>query len=237
MPSESTIPAAAPTVTAATPTAPMELPATVTAPVPTPEAVQPDVTSLDATGLDRVFREARTFSKWSAKQVSDEDLRALYDLLKMGPTSANCSPARFAFLRNPWSKDRLKPALSAGNLEKTMAAPVTVIVAHDPHFYDNLPRLFPHADAKVWFTSNPGLAEQTAFRNGSLQGAYLIMAARSLGIDAGPMSGFDNDKVDQEFFADRGWKSNFLINLGHGEKGTTYDRLPRLSFDEACLLL
>ena len=244
MPSESTVPAAASTVAAAAPTAPAAAPAPVTAAVPdpvvvapVPEVVIPEVTSLDAAGLDRVFRDARTFSKWSAKQVSDEDLRALYDLLKMGPTSANCSPARFAFLRNPWSKDRLKPALSAGNLDKTMAAPVTVIVAHDPHFYDNLPRLFPHADAKVWFTSNPGLAEQTAFRNGSLQGAYLIMAARSLGIDAGPMSGFDNDKVDQEFFSDRGWKSNFLINLGHGERGTTHDRLPRLSFDEACLLL
>lgn len=230
MPSEAT-------VTAAIPAAPMDVPATMSAALAEPEVVVPEVTSLDAASLDRVFREARTFSKWSAKQVSDEDLRALYDLLKMGPTSANCSPARFAFLRNPWSKDRLKPALSAGNLEKTMAAPVTVIVAHDPHFYDNLPRLFPHADAKVWFTSNPGLAEQTAFRNGSLQGAYLIMAARSLGIDAGPMSGFDNDKVDQEFFSDRGWKSNFLINLGYGEPGTTHDRLPRLSFDEACLLL
>jgi 3-hydroxypropanoate dehydrogenase len=220
-----------------TPVPEIVAPAVVVPDVVVTEVAAPEITSLDAASLDRLFREARTFSKWSAKQVSDEDLRALYDLLKMGPTSANCSPARFAFLRNPWSKDRLKPALSAGNLEKTMSAPVTVIVAHDPHFYDNLPRLFPHADAKVWFTSNPGLAEQTAFRNGSLQGAYLIMAARSLGIDAGPMSGFDNDKVDDEFFADRGWKSNFLINLGYGEPGTAHDRLPRLSFDEACLLL
>jgi 3-hydroxypropanoate dehydrogenase len=220
-----------------TPVPEIVAPAVVVPDVVVTEVAAPEITSLDAASLDRLFREARTLSKWTAKQVSDEDLRALYDLLKMGPTSANCSPARFAFLRNPWSKDRLKPALSAGNLEKTMSAPVTVIVAHDPHFYDNLPRLFPHADAKVWFTSNPGLAEQTAFRNGSLQGAYLIMAARSLGIDAGPMSGFDNDKVDDEFFADRGWKSNFLINLGHGEPGTAHDRLPRLSFDEACLLL
>jgi 3-hydroxypropanoate dehydrogenase len=220
-----------------TPVPEIVAPAVVVPDVVVTEVAAPAITSLDAASLDRLFREARTLSKWSAKQVSDEDLRALYDLLKMGPTSANCSPARFAFLRNPWSKDRLKPALSAGNLEKTMSAPVTVIVAHDPHFYDNLPRLFPHADAKVWFTSNPGLAEQTAFRNGSLQGAYLIMAARSLGIDAGPMSGFDNDKVDDEFFADRGWKSNFLINLGYGEPGTAHDRLPRLSFDEACLLL
>jgi 3-hydroxypropanoate dehydrogenase len=220
-----------------TPVPEIVAPAVVVPDVVVTEVAAPEITSLDAASLDRLFREARTLSKWTAKQVSDEDLRALYDLLKMGPTSANCSPARFAFLRNPWSKDRLKPALSAGNLEKTMSAPVTVIVAHDPHFYDNLPRLFPHADAKVWFTSNPGLAEQTAFRNGSLQGAYLIMAARSLGIDAGPMSGFDNDKVDDEFFADRGWKSNFLINLGYGEPGTAHDRLPRLSFDEACLLL
>ena len=192
--------------------------------------------ALDDLALDTLFREARTHNKWTDAPVTDEELRALYDLLKLAPTSANCAPGRFMFLRSQWAKDRLRPALSAGNLEKTMAAPVVVIVAQDPHFYDKLPTLFPHADAKVWFTSNPALAEETAFRNSSLQGAYLILAARSLGLDAGPMSGFDKTKVDDEFFSDRGWKSNFLINLGHGEPGTPHPRLPRLSFDEACLL-
>ena len=192
--------------------------------------------ALDDAALDTLFREARTHNKWADASVTDEELRALYDLLKLAPTSANCAPGRFMFLRSQWAKDRLRPALSAGNLEKTMAAPVVVIVAQDPHFYDKLPTLFPHADAKIWFTANPALSEETAFRNSSLQGAYLIMAARSLGLDAGPMSGFDKTKVDDEFFSDCGWKSNFLINLGHGEPGTPHSRLPRLSFDEACLL-
>ena len=191
---------------------------------------------LDAFALDTLFRHARTHAKWTDAPVTDDEIRALYDLLKMAPTSANCAPARFLFLRSQWAKDRLRNALSAGNLEKTMAAPVVAIVGYDTHFYDKLPTLFPHADAKVWFTSNPALAEETAFRNSSLQGAYLILAARSLGLDAGPMSGFDNGKVDSEFLTDRGWKSNFLINIGHGEPGAPHPRLPRLSFDEACLL-
>jgi len=169
---------------------------------------------LDDAAQDTLFRSARTHNKWTATPVPDAMLQALYDLLKMGPTSANSSPARFVFVRTPEAKERLRPALSAGNLEKTMAAPVTVIVAYDPRFYDELPKLFPHADARSWFAGNEALAEETAFRNGTLQGAYLIMAARALGLDCGPMSGFDRAKVDEAFFAGRGWKSNFLVNLG-----------------------
>jgi 3-hydroxypropanoate dehydrogenase len=186
--------------------------------------------------LDTLFRTARTQNKWNGQGVSDDELRALYDLLKFGPTSANSSPARFVFVRSPEGKEKLKPALSAGNLDKTMAAPVTVIVAYDPAFYDKLPVLFPHADAKSWFTSSPALAEETAFRNGTLQGGYLIVAARALGLDCGPMSGFDKAKVDEAFFAENGWKSNFLVNLGHGDPSGLFARSPRLSFEEACVL-
>ncbi|CAH2600865.1 putative malonic semialdehyde reductase [Rhodovastum atsumiense] len=192
---------------------------------------------LDADALDLLFREARTHFKWADQPVSDDELRQVFDLLKMGPTSANSSPARFLFLRTPEAREKLRPALSAGNVEKTMTAPVTVIVAHDPHFYDHLPKLFPHADAKSWFSGNPELAEETAFRNGTLQGAYLIMAARAVGLDAGPMSGFDKAKVDDAFLWDRGWKSNFLVNLGHGDASALFPRSPRFSFDEACVLL
>jgi 3-hydroxypropanoate dehydrogenase len=193
--------------------------------------------ALDDAALDALFREARTQNKWTDKPVTDDDLRAIFDLLKMAPTSANCSPARFVFVRTPEGKEKLKPALSSGNLEKTMTAPVTVIVAIDPHFYDHLPKLFPHADAKAWFTTNAALAEETAFRNATLQGAYLILAARALGIDSGAMSGFDKSKVDAAFLADRGWKSNFLINLGHGDPAGVFGRSPRFSFDEACVLI
>lgn len=191
---------------------------------------------LDHAALDRLFREARTAYKWKPDPVSDETLRALHGLLKMGPTSANCSPARFVFVRTPEGKAKLKEALSPGNVDKTMTAPVIAIVAHDPKFYDELPRLFPHADARSWFAGNWSLADTTAFRNGTLQGAYLIMAARALGLDCGPMSGFDNGKLDELFFAESGWKSNFLVNLGHGEWGPDYIRAPRLSFEEACRL-
>lgn len=193
--------------------------------------------ALDEAALDQLFREARTQNKWTDQPVTDDDLHRLYDLLKLGPTSANCSPARFLFLRTPHAKERLQPALSSGNRDKTMSAPVVVIVAYDPKFYDQLPKLFPHADARSWFTSSEKLAEETAFRNGTLQGAYLIMAARAIGLDAGPMSGFDNAKVDAEFLNWRGWKSNFLVNLGHGEPAGLFPRNPRLSFDEACQLL
>lgn len=197
---------------------------------PTPPA------PLDAAALDLLFREARTQNKWQDRPVPDATLQQIYDILKWGPTSANCSPARFVFIRTKEGKERLRPALSSGNTEKTMTAPVTVIIAYDPHFYDHLPKLFPHADAKAWFTSNEGLARDTAFRNGTLQGAYLMIAARALGLDVGGMSGFDNAKVDEAFFPWNGWKSNFLCNLGYGDPAGLYGRLPRLTFDEACRL-
>ncbi len=193
---------------------------------------------LDAEALDRLFRNARSYNKFTDEAVSDDTLRELYELLKWGPTSANSSPARFLFLRTREAKERLAPALSAGNHDKTMAAPVTVIVAYDPRFYDHLPRLFPHnQEARSWFTGNDALAATTAFRNGTLQGAYLIMAARAVGLDTGPMSGFDNDKVDAEFLRGRGWRSNFLVNLGHGDPEGVFPRSPRLDFEEACQLL
>ena len=186
--------------------------------------------------LDSVFRDARTFGRWTDRPVTDDELRALFDVLKMGPTSGNCSPGRFVFVRTAEGREKLKPALSLGNVEKVMTAPVTVIVAHDPYFYNSLSKLYPAADARAWFSGNHELAEETAFRNGTLQGAYLIMAARALGLDCGPMSGFDKAKVEQGFLWDRGWKANFLVNLGHGEREGLADRLPRLEFDEACVL-
>jgi 3-hydroxypropanoate dehydrogenase len=193
--------------------------------------------TIDAAGLDLLFREARTHNKWHDTAVSDETLRELYDIVKFGPTSANSSPARFVFIRTKEAKDKLAPALSSGNFAKTMSAPVTVIVAYDPKFFEKLPELFPHnADAMSWFTSNDSLAATTAFRNGTLQGAYLIMAARSLGLDTGAMSGFDNAKVDAAFFTISGWRSNFLVNIGHGDPEGVFARSPRLSFDEACVL-
>ena len=194
--------------------------------------------TIDAAGLDLLFREARTHNKFTDEPVSDDTLREVYDILKWGPTSANTSPARFLFLRTREAKERLAPALSSGNLDKTMAAPVTVIVAYDPKFYEHLPRLFPHnLDARSWFTSNEALAATTAFRNGTLQGAYLIMAARAVGLDTGPMSGFDNDMVDEVFLRGYGWRSNFLVNLGHGDPAGVFPRSPRLDFDDACRLL
>ncbi|EFH12143.1 malonic semialdehyde reductase [Teichococcus cervicalis] len=189
---------------------------------------------IDSAALDTLFREARTHNKWQDRPVSDETLRQLYDLVKLAPTSANASPARFVFVRSAEGKEKLRPALSAGNLDKTMTAPVTVIVAWDERFYDKLPVLFPHApDAKSWFTGSAAFAEATAFRNSSMQAAYLILAARALGLDTGPMSGFDNAKLDEAFFAGTGWKSNLLVNLGYGDASGLFGRLPRLSFDEA----
>jgi 3-hydroxypropanoate dehydrogenase len=189
---------------------------------------------LDDEGLRTLFTEARTHYSFATTPVSEEDIRRLYDIVKYGPTSANSSPARFLFIRTPAGKERLKPALSPGNVEKTMDAPVTVVVAYDPRFYDLLPKLFPHADARSWFAGNTDLAEETAFRNSTLQGAYLIMAARGMGLDAGPMSGFDRAQTDRIFFAETGWKSNFLVNLGHGTGAGIFPRAPRLAFDEAC---
>jgi 3-hydroxypropanoate dehydrogenase len=193
--------------------------------------------TIDAAGLELLFKEARSHNAWTSEPVSDETLHELYDILKFGPTSANSSPARFVFIRTKEGKEKLAPALSAGNLNKTMSAPVTAIVAYDPKFYEKLPTLFPHnPDAISWFTSNDSLAATTAFRNGTLQGAYLLMAARSLGLDIGAMSGFDNAKVDAAFFAFNGWRSNFLVNIGHGDPAGLFGRSPRLPFDEACLL-
>lgn len=192
--------------------------------------------SLPQEALDTLFRSARTHNAFQDRPVTDDTLRDVYDLLRFGPTSANSSPARFVFVRSAEGKARLKPALSAGNRAKTMAAPVTAIVAYDPKFFDLLPKLFPHTDARSWFAGNDALAATTAFRNGTLQGAYLIMAARATGLDCGPMSGFDNAKVDAEFFAESGYKSNFLINLGYGDAAGLFPRSPRLSFDEACTL-
>ena len=192
--------------------------------------------ALEAGALEQLFRAARTQNKWQDRPIADGTLEELYELLKWGPTSANSSPARFVFIRTAEGKAKLKEALSGGNVEKTMTAPVTVIVAHDPKFYDKLPQLFPHADARSWFAGNAGLAETTAFRNGTLQGAYLMLAARALGIDSGAMSGFDNARLDELFFAESGWKSNFLVNLGYGDAAGLFPRSPRLAFDEACVL-
>src|SRR5260370_5649101 len=190
--------------------------------------------SVGDTALDALFRNARQQNKWRDRDVSDALVRELYDPAKMGPTSANCCPARFVFIRTREGKEKLPPALSSANLEKTMNAPVTVIVAQDTLFYNQLPRLFPHADARSWFTSSPDAAKETAFRNASLQGAYLIMAARALGLDAGPMSGFKANLVDEAFFADTSYTTNFLVNLGFGDPAGVFQRLPRLDFDDAC---
>jgi len=207
---------------------------------------------IDDAAMDTLFRDARTYAAWLPKPVTDQTLRDLYDVLKWAPTSANAAPARFAFLRSKEAKERLRPALAPLNVEKTMAAPVTVIVGYDMKFYDQLPKLFPQVPGmKQMFESNPEMADATAKRNSSLQGAYLILAARALGLDCGPMSGFDQAKVDEEFFAagkpcfgcDQEFfpeghvKSNFLCNLGYGDPGKLHARLPRLPFNEACSLL
>ncbi|MBF0094023.1 MAG: malonic semialdehyde reductase [Alphaproteobacteria bacterium] len=193
--------------------------------------------SLDDNGLDLLFRAARTHVQWRESSVPDETLRALHDLFKMPPTSANCQPARVVFVKSPEAKARLKPALLPGNLDKTMAAPVTAIIAHDTRFHEWLPKLFPFADARSWFEGNAALIEETAFRNGTLQGAYLMLAARGLGLDCGPMSGFDKAMVDAEFFPDGRFKSNFLCNLGFGDPSGLYPRGPRPEFDEVCRIV
>jgi 3-hydroxypropanoate dehydrogenase len=184
--------------------------------------------------LDQLFRKARTHNAFLDRPVSEATLRALYDLLKWAPTSANSNPARFVFVTSDAARERLRPALSPGNLDKTMAAPVTVIVGYDLAFYEKLPVLFPHVDARSWFAGKPDHILTTAFRNGTLQGGYLILAARALGLDCGPMSGFDNAKVDAAFFADGTVKSNFLCNLGYGDPAKLMPRHPRLPFEEAC---
>jgi 3-hydroxypropanoate dehydrogenase len=204
--------------------------------IPPEVSVLSDPSALDDQALDQLFREARTQNRWQDRPVPDAKLQEVYDLLKFAPTSANSSPARFVFIRTAEGKAKLKQALSPGNIEKTMTAPVTAIVAYDTAFYDKLPFLFPHADARSWFAGNAAFAEATAFRNGSLQGAYLILAARAVGLDAGPMSGFDAAKLDELFFAGTTWKANFLVNLGYGDPAGVMPRLPRLSFDEAARL-
>lgn len=193
-----------------------------------------DYRALDAAALDQLFRTARTYNQFGG-EIDDATLHRLYELMKWGPTSANMWPARLVFVRGAEAKARLAPALDAGNREKTLAAPVTVILGHDLAFYEKLPVLFPHTDARSWFAHRDEADLETiALRNGSLQGAYLILAARALGLDTGPMSGFDNAKVDAEFFAGTRIRSNFLINLGIGDRSSIFPRSPRLPFDEVC---
>jgi 3-hydroxypropanoate dehydrogenase len=190
---------------------------------------------LSEAALDQLFRTARTYNAFLPKPVDDVLLHQLYELARFGPTSANSSPMRVVFVKSREAKARLEPFLSEGNRAKTMVAPVTAIIANDHAFYEKLPQLFPHADARSWFAGNQPLIDTTAFRNATLQGAYMIMAARALGLDCGPMSGFDNAGVDQAFFAGTPVKSNFLINLGYGDASRDlFPRSPRLSFDEAC---
>lgn len=194
--------------------------------------------TLTDTALDQLFRQARTHNAWLPQKVSEEQLHALYELTKFGPTSANCSPMRVIFITSEQAKQKLKPLLMEQNQAKSMAAPVTAIVGQDMAFYEQLPKLFPHADAKSWFVGNQSLIDSTAFRNASMQGAYLMLAARSLGLDCGAMSGFDADGVDDAFFAGTTVKSNFLINIGYGDASRDlFPRSPRLSFDEACTIL
>ena len=190
--------------------------------------------AIDQNALDILFREARSHNGWTADPVGEDRLRAIWDLTKWGPTSANCEPARIVFVTTPEAKERLRPCLMEGNVDKTMAAPATAIIGHDLAFYDRLPDLFPHTDARSWFVGNDPLIEETAFRNGTLQGAYFMLAARAVGLDCGPMSGFDKDMVDREFFAGTTVKSNFLCNIGHGDPAALFGRSPRLDFDEAC---
>jgi 3-hydroxypropanoate dehydrogenase len=203
----------------------------------TPSLTPPHASIGDA-ALDQLFRTARTYTSWLDIPVSDDTLRQIYELMKWGPTSGNLCPARIVFVRSAAAKERLRPALAAGNVEKVMTAPATAIVAYDLKFYDRQPTLAPHNPrSRETLAASPELAEATAFRNSSLQGGYLILAARSLGLDCGPMSGFDNVKVDEEFFAGGPLKSNFLCNIGYGDPSRIRPRQPRLEFDEACSIV
>ena len=194
-------------------------------------------TPISREAFDQLFREARTHSTWLPEPVPVELLRKAYELARLGPTSANGSPARFVFLTTPGAKALLKPVLAPGNVDKTMAAPVTAIVAWDTEFHENLPKLFPQADMRSYFIGNQALIDQTAFRNSSLQAAYFVLAARALGLDCGPMSGFDADKLNTEFFPDGKWKVNLLCNLGYGDPSKLYPRNPRLNFEETSVIL
>ncbi len=192
---------------------------------------------LNDEGLDLLFRNARTHNAWQNRTVSDEQLERIYDLMKMGPTAFNCLPTRLVFVTSSEAKERLRPALVEGNVEKTMAAPATVIVAYDTRFFDYLPEMFPAFDAKPLYEGDAEFARQSAVRNTGLQGGYLIMAARSLGLDVGPMSGFDNGMVDDIFFLDGRYKSDFLANIGYGDETGLYPRGPRLAFDQVCKII
>jgi len=188
--------------------------------------------------LDQLFREARSFSYWTDEAVSDTTIRAIYDLARMGPTASNSCPGRFVFLKSGAAKERLKPHLTPNNVNKVMTSAFTVIVAYDLEFYEKIPQLFPHnPGAREWYNWSEDHAERSAFRSGTLQGAYLMLAARALGLDCGPMSGFNNAGVDEEFFAGTPWRSNFICAMGHGVREKLHPRGPRLSFDEACQLL
>ena len=189
---------------------------------------------IDPRALDQLFFEAHTHRYWQPRSVEDATLEAAYRIARMAPTSANCSPMRILFVKSPAAKERLKPALIESNVRQTMAAPATAIIAYDLEFHELLPKLYPPADARSWFVGNDKAIRDTAFRNGSLQGAYFIIAARAVGLDCGPMSGFDNAKVDAAFFPDGRWKSNFLCNLGYGDPAKVSPRSPRLEFAEAC---
>lgn len=194
-------------------------------------------TALNTDALAQLFTEARTQNGFLPEPVSDDQIHALYELFKFGPTSANASPARILFLTSAEAKERLIPHMSANNQDKTRQAPVVAIIAYDLEFHEKLPGLFPHMDARAWFAGNDALLQETAFRNGTLQGAYLILAARALGLDCGPMSGFNADGVNTEFFPDGKWKVNFVCNIGHGDPAKLFPRNPRLTFDEACRIL
>ena len=193
--------------------------------------------ALDQTALDQLFFQARTHRHWQDRKINRKTLEALYALLRLAPTSSNCSPARFLFIKSPAAKERLKNCLAAGNVDQTMTAPATVIVAYDTEFYEQLPYLSPRNNARSWFVGKPTAIESTAFRNGSLQAAYLIMAARALGLDCGPMSGFSPAQVNEEFFLDSTWKVNLLINIGYGQDDRIHPREPRLNFETACKVL
>ena len=190
--------------------------------------------TLADSALDQLFRTARTYNGWQEKSLDRDDFRDLYQLLRFGPTSANQCPARFIFVTSDAGKQRLKPCLAKQNQAKTMAAPVCVIVAMDMEFYDKLPELFPHTNARSWFAGKPEAIQENAFRNSALQGAYLIMAARALGYDCGPMSGFDAEQLKAEFFPNRNWQANFICNIGYGDRDSLMPRSPRLSFEDAC---
>lgn len=194
----------------------------------------PQKNPLSEENLDTLFMKARTHTAWIGKQVPQELLEKLWSIARMGPTSANCSPARIVFVTSVAAKQVLRPCLMEGNIEQTMKAPVTAIIGHDMAFHDRLPELFPHTDARAWFAGNDALIAETAFRNGTLQGAYLMLAARSLGLDCGPMSGFDKEKVNAAFFAGTKTKANFLCNIGYGDDNNLHKRGPRLAFAEAC---